>query len=300
MTNIKPMLAATADDIKALRFPLYASPKLDGVRALVVDGKLYSRSLKLIPNPHVQAMFADARLNGLDGELICGSPVAKDVFRVTTSAVSNERFAPKDVKLYVFDNFATQGGFAVRFKALQYTFAASMNSNIVIVTHKLVHNAEELLAFEAECLKLGFEGLILRDPDVGYKHGRSTLKEAGMLKLKRFSDSEAQIIGMEEEQHNGNVAQTNALGRTERSGAQAGLVGKGTMGALVVRDLKSGVEFNIGTGFTAKDRTDFWKHRAQIVERGFVVKYKSFKIGEKDKPRFPVFLGPRANWDMGE
>lgn len=295
---MKPMLAANVE-LSSIRFPVHASPKLDGVRAMVIDGKLYSRSLKLIPNPHVQALFALVAFNGLDGELIAGDPTAKDAFRATTSAVSNERLKPVGVKFYVFDNFLTQGDFATRSKALQYVFAASMNDSVVLVPQKLVTSVEELLAFETEMLAAGYEGLILRDPRGAYKQGRSTANEQGMLKLKRFSDSEAMIIGMEEEMANTNDATRNALGRTERSGAQAGLVGKGAMGALVVRDLKSGVEFNIGTGFTAIDRRLFWKERNSIISKRMVVKYKSFLIGAKDKPRFPVYLGVRAGFDMG-
>lgn len=294
---MKPMLASNVEP-NEIRFPVFASPKLDGVRALVIDGKLYSRSLKLIPNPHVQAMFAKEELNGLDGELICGEPTAKDVFRATTSAVSNERFAPsKPVRFYVFDNFKASGGFAKRLESI----LGMMLAGVELVPQKFVRNADELLAFEAQMLEAGYEGLILRAPSGPYKHGRSSAKEGWMLKLKRFSDSEAKIIGMEEEMHNGNSAARNALGNLERSGAAAGLVGKGRMGALVVRDLKSGVEFNIGTGFTEEDRINFWKNREQIIgDARFVVKYKSFLIGTKDKPRFPVYLGIRAGFDMGE
>jgi DNA ligase-1 len=117
-----------------------------------------------------------------------------------------------------------------------------------------------------------------------------------MLKLKRFTDGEAKIVGMEEEQHNGNTAKTNALGHTERSGHKAGMVGKSRMGALIVKDLVSGVEFNIGTGFTMADRELFWSAKQRVL--GMVVKYKSFLIGVKDAPRFPVYLGMRNSWDM--
>lgn len=112
-----------------------------------------------------------------------------------------------------------------------------------------------------------------------------------MLKLKRFEDSEAEVLGIEEEMHNANTAETNELGRTKRSTAKAGLVGKGTMGALIVRDVKTGVEFNIGSGFTAHDRTEAWKP-------GELVKYKFFPVGVKDKPRHPVFLGRRSKLDV--
>ena len=63
MTAFKPLLASPAD-LSTLRFPVLASPKLDGVRAIVKDGVVLSRSLKKIPNLRnidgiiVQATFA--------------------------------------------------------------------------------------------------------------------------------------------------------------------------------------------------------------------------------------------------
>ncbi len=144
-------------------------------------------------------------------------------------------------------------------------------------------------AYEAEMVALGHEGIMLADPSGLYKFGRATTKGGELLKVKRFIDSEALIIGMEEEMFNGNEAQTNELGRTKRSTAKDGLVGKGTMGALQVRDVATGVEFNIGCGFTADERVRFWKD--DYV--GLTVKYKSFPIGTKDKPRHPVYLGMR-------
>jgi DNA ligase-1 len=56
-----------------------------------------------------------------------------------------------------------------------------------------------------------------------------------------------------------------------------------------VRDWKTGVEFHVGTGFTAADRALMWA-KPPIGE---TVKYKFFPVGVKDKPRHPVFLGFR-------
>ena len=81
---VKPMLAVEVDFNK-LRYPVYTQPKLDGIRVVFKDGVVYSRSLKAIPNKHVQALFR--HLQGVDGELIVGNPTAHDVFQKTTSGV---------------------------------------------------------------------------------------------------------------------------------------------------------------------------------------------------------------------
>ena len=46
----KPMLAATVDDASQVQYPVYASPKFDGVRMLATENQLLSRSLKPIPS----------------------------------------------------------------------------------------------------------------------------------------------------------------------------------------------------------------------------------------------------------
>ena len=137
---------------------------------------------------------------------------------------------------------------------------------------------------------------MLRHPDGPYKHGRSTAKEGWLLKVKRFEDSEARIIGFSELMHNANEAKRNELGHLERSSHKANKVGKQMLGALTVQDLKTKVEFDIGTGFTEDQRRLLWATGDNLL--GKVVKYKSQPTGVKEKPRFPVFLGFRDKVDM--
>ncbi len=290
---MKPMLAATVEDTTKLRYPLLASPKLDGIRGVIVDGKLRSRSLKPIPNGFVTTRFSRRSLDGLDGELILGSPVADDVYRQTNGACSRHEGQP-DVKFYVFDLHCSALGFDKRLADVETL--SHEQPHIVVHEHTLVESAVDLLAFENDCLDFGYEGVILRALDGAYKYGRSTLKEQGMLKLKRFVDGEAEIIEVYEEMENTNVKTRNELGRGTRSSHLAGLVPKGRAGGFHVRDTVSGIEFSVGTGLNDVDRAYYWKARRKAV--GKVIKYKSFKIGVKDKPRHPVYLGPREKWDL--
>jgi DNA ligase-1 len=230
----------------------------------------------------------------LDGELILGSPTAKDVYRQTVGACSRHEGEP-DVIFYAFDDFSRP---ALRYAQRAPAPHSAWGRNIKALENQLIRNEDHLLGYEAEILEQGYEGLILRSPDGVYKFGRSTVNQQGMMKLKRFTDGEFLLLDIEEEMENQNVAKTNALGRTERSSAQAGLVPKGRAGTLCVRDLSSKVEFRIGTGLSDADKAWFWKHRKKLVAGGFVGKYKSFLIGVKDKPRFPVYLGPREKWDL--
>lgn len=292
MTGFKPMLAAKAE-LDQIRYPVLASPKLDGIRCSIVNGQALTRTLKKVPNQYVYQNLSWHFLDGLDGELIVGSPTSKTVYADTVSGVMRFVGQPK-VTFYVFDQHDTPAAYCPRRRELAKTLTAARAAiciPIVLLEQEEIHDQSALLAYETKCLDKGYEGLILRSPLAAYKYGRSTVKEGGLLKLKRFEDSEAVVIGIEEEMHNGNAAETNELGRTKRSSAKAGKSGKGTMGALIVRDLHTHVEFNIGTGFTAEQRAQEW-------ELGQIVKYKHFPVGVKDRPRHPVYLGLRSKCDL--
>lgn len=266
---------------------MYASVKLDGVRALVKDGVVLSRSLKPIPNKFVQAMFG--HLEGFDGELIVGIAHDPNVFRSTTSGVMSPDGKP-NVEYWVFDKWDSPLSFHHRHKLLEAE--AKGVPGVQVVPQALVLDIEAADNFSATSLAVGYEGAILRDPTSSYKFGRSTVREAGLLKVKPFVDAEAEVIGKVELQHNENEAFTNELGRTARSSAKAGKVGGGTLGALVCS--MNGVEFEIGTGFTAAERQSMWDDPALI---GKLVKFKYLNTGNYDKPRHAVFLGFRDRID---
>lgn len=290
-TTFKPTLAVNAD-FASIKYPVYASPKLDGIRCAIVDGKALSRSLKDIANTYTRERLSIAALDGLDGELIMGSPTSKSVYRDTSSAVMGYEGAP-DLTYYVFDCHTHSGTFSQRLEFLQ---SLTLPANVVLLEQVLIRNEADMLAYEAEKVAQGYEGIILRSPSAPYKHGRSTVKEGYLLKVKRFEDSEAVIIGAEEELFNGNEAGTNELGRTFRSQCAEGLTGKGRLGAFVVQDVVSGIVFSVGTGLSAADRAEFWAGRSTML--GQTLKYKFFPVGVKVAPRHPVFLGMRDVSDM--
>lgn len=292
----KPMLAVNAEMDKIV-YPVYASPKLDGIRCLIIDGVAKTRTLKDVPNGHVSKTLSHIQLDGLDGELIVGDPTSPTVYRDTVSHVMSYDKTP-DFTYYVFDVHNIDRGYEYRREFLvgreigglcDYPF-------IKVLESALIQCEADLLDYEADKVAAGYEGIIVRaNMSAPYKYGRSTVKEGSLLKVKRFEDAEAEIIGFEEEMFNGNDAQTNELGRTKRSTAKAGLVGKNTLGAFHVRS-PDGVEFSIGTGLTAIERQRYWDGRDTLV--GALVKYKFFPVGVKVAPRHPVFLGFRDRSDV--
>ena len=294
---MKPMLSATVEDLSSLRFPYLASPKLDGVRALIIDGIVMSRSLKPIPNKHVQKLFGKKSFNGYDGELIVGCPKSPNTYRNTTSGVMSEDGEP-DVCFYVFDNFHHHAPFIDRLNELKYRSVGLSIFGVSFLDHVEITDHAALQDFELYALGQGYEGVMLRSYDGQYKHGRATLRNNSLLKLKRFLDNEAVIIGCEELMINDNPPTINELGRQERSSHKANMRPGNTLGKLIVKGLPNSshyadVEFSIGSGFTDELRRLFWSQADSLI--GKIITYKHFPIGVKDKPRHPVFLRIRED-----
>jgi DNA ligase-1 len=172
---------------------------------------------------------------------------------------------------------------------------------VVKVPQHPVTCLDDILALEKKYVDEGYEGVMLRafqGPRSFYKYGRSTAKEATLLKLKRYTDFEARIVGIEEEMHNGNEATKDELGRTKRSSHAENKTGKSTMGRMLCEDLETGIDFKCGIfkGFDAKWKKKVWETPEIVV--GQIGKFQKFGPGEKDRPRHPKFLGLRSSIDM--
>ena len=290
---MKPMTICRENpDLYKLTYPLYATPKLDGIRCVIVNGKPMTRTLKNVPNKFINDVLSHKHLEGLDGELIVGPANGPKVYRDTSSFVMSDDKVG-DFHYYIFDKWNSPERYKDRVYELEDYL---INQYMSILPIQEIKSVAELADYESRVLESGFEGLILRSYTGEYKFGRTTMREQNTYKLKRFVDGEAIIYGYEEEMHNGNEATTNELGRTQRSTHQANLRGKGTLGSLLVSDKESGVRFSIGSGFDAELRRILWEDRDKNLNA--IVKYKHFPIGAKDKPRHPIFLGFRDERDM--
>lgn len=298
--TFRPMLASHCKDTSKLKFPVLASKKLDGVRATVQGGVLLSRSLKPIPNTYVQTRFSGLP-EGLDGELICGDPCSPTAYRDTVSIVMSDDKPAGDVQFWIFDSFMLATPFTTRNEVVKAAVARGF-VGVRLVQQTLIQNIEELDAYEADALAAGNEGVMVRSIAGPYKCGRSSEREAYLLKLKRFADSEAVVIGTYELEHNDNPEFRNELGRTARSSAQAGKVGLDTLGGFFVRGSAGqpfdGVEFKVGNGqgMTQELRKQLWADRESLIGRTIKIKY--FPTGGKDRPRHPLWLGWRDERDM--
>jgi DNA ligase-1 len=302
--TIKPMLAATyGEDVKVLTFPLLGSPKIDGIRALIVDGVVQSRSGKPIPCPTVQRLLGRPELEGLDGELAVGPTYAKDLMQRTMSGVmSKSEMEPEELMSFsfnVFDKWDAAGRYDARLSAAMTQVALAGIACVRSISHVECKTQPDVLEFEAACLGSGYEGIMLNRPDSAYKNGRAgKTAKSELIKVKRFTDDEAIVVGATEMMHNDNEAFTDELGRTKRSTAKEGKRPAGVLGAFRLRAVTgrfAGVEFDC-SGFTAEQRKAYWADRDAWL--GALVKFKHFDItGAVDAPRIPIFLGKRSPLD---
>lgn len=334
--NWKPLLAASPWRIKdnltgeqklavlkTLRYPVLATPKVDGIRCTTTDQVpspgLWSvpvcRSLKQLPNYYVRTKLAYL-MPGLDGELLtypnltlfeAPEPITVSTkpnpFNTVQSDLMSEQGMPV-FRFLVFDYDCMQDKTAYGFRCEQLEKTILPDFCIKLIP-KVCNTAEELMDYQDWCLENNYEGCCFRTPDSpaykkSSKDGRSSLREQWLVKMKNFDRGEAEIIGAYEEMHNNNPQTLGLKGNAERSSHKANMHGKGTLGGFIVRDLVSKVEFNVGGGFNAVQRYNFWQAwlYLPVTLKGRIVQYMYQPHGMKDKPRIGIFCGFRDKRDM--
>lgn len=298
MEKFKPLLAATVkseQDLYELKFPMIASPKVDGIRTFVhPELGPVTRTLKPVPNKHIRESLNRSELHHLDGELVVGDITAPDVFNRSQSGAMTHDGSPQ-FTYYVFDTHHPTATFVMRQMFMKDQVAKAYHAGIshaVVLPYHYVKTVAEVLEYETACLMRGFEGIMLRSLEGRYKYNRSTLKEQILLKVKRFSDDEATIIGVHPRERNHNPPARDLLGYLKRTSHTSGLVTDAALGALHVTHPKWG-DFSIGSGFDEEQRQEYWVNRDELIGRKISFKYQ--ESGSKDKPRFPIFKGLRSD-----
>jgi DNA ligase-1 len=312
---MKPMLASDYDESK-LVFPLVAQPKIDGVRCLNIGGQFTGRSLKGHKNRFVTARYSVPELDWLDGEAAAEHECHPDLCRITSSALSTIEGEPY-ILWHLFDDFSphlADKPYLHRLDQLIERHARLQSEvphlwpHLRVVPWIVVGSLDHLLEVDALWLSQGYEGTITRSTKAKHKQGRSTVREGGLLRIKRFVDFEFRAHTIIEGEENQNEATINALGLTERSTHQANMVPNGMVGAIlgttldVVRDgdavlFEEGAEVRVGAGCLTHDqRRYYFENQAEFF--ALTHKAKFFPKGIKDKPRFPTWQGFRDSADM--
>jgi DNA ligase-1 len=235
----------------------WMSEKLDGVRAYW-DGKQFiSRRGNVFFAP--DWFIAGLPQVPLDGELWLGRKAFNEASSIAQSIDKGERW--RRMRYLIFDAPAHGSPFEVRLRYLHDLLSPRGLEFISVLEHHPCRDTDHLLAELDRVETLGGEGLMLRQPGSLYVAGRS----ATLLKVKRFHDAEAQVVG-----------------HLPGEGKHAG-----RLGSLRVQ-LPNGIQFSVGTGLKDAERKD-------PPPLGSWITFRYQELHEGGVPRFPVYVGLRKD-----
>jgi DNA ligase-1 len=194
----------------------------------------------------------------LDGELWIGRGKFEETVSTVRAETPDDRW--KKVHFMVFDAPQARGTFEERMQVLRATLPEG-NRFVRVVVQERCQGVRQLLAERDRVVKMGGEGLMLRQPESQYEPRRSPT----LLKVKPYDDAEATVMAYET--------------------GKGKLVGK--LGALLVRT-DDGREFSIGSGLTNAQRES-------PPPIGTVITYRFRGLSAKGMPRFPTYLRVRQD-----
>lgn len=314
--TFKPQLAPNQQpNLEDLNYPLLVSYKMDGIRCIIKEGKILSRSLKPIQNKQLKEKLEPLRkyseVNGLiiDGEIFSPNLTFQEIVSfVMTQDFEDKKSVkkfgkvmeiPDHLKFYCFDCI-TNNDYEVSFKD------RFINSGLVVdqfpliaelIEHKLVNNKSEVEEYFNKALNNGYEGLIIRNPESKYKYGRGSLKEGIIFKFKPFVSIDSLITGVvQATEVDPNAEKTiNELGRsvTSKKKSDRCLIEKAS-GFYV--DYK-GKQLKVPLKMTDEEKEYVWKNQNEFI--GKYLEYEFMEIGMKEGglPRIPKMIRVREDKD---
>ena len=275
----------------------YISEKYDGIRAIWDGEKFISRGQKVFT--YVPDFFKELMPPGfaLDGEIWISRNNFKEVSRLSTLKIGSSKSQKEidklwqgktnkdSVKYMVYDIPNSEQPFETRMKLLEQVVKDreevwEKQENILECPIKFtkqtkIESMEQLVNTYKEITKMGAEGVMLRAPNSPYETKRSKY----LLKYKIKEDSEAIVTGY-----------------TMGTGKYSGLLGSLDCD-LIIDNKPSGIKFNIGTGFTDKDRTEYKNPKSSsYIPIGSIISFSYMELSEDSVPRHPVYRGIRDDF----
>lgn len=291
LRHIKPLLAYNkAWEVDAIRYPVLASPKLDGIRAMrQMDGALTTRTGKKIPNTLIRDQLTDTLLaypGFFDGEITMLGYDYNDI----ESIVMSEHHACARGWIYTIFDYARDENmlgtrYWNRYLELNNLLAHYRGERLHVINNVMCYDSAQLKTHHTLLVANGYEGTIVRRVDAHYKMGRSTLREQIMLKYVDYVREEAVVTGVECAYENLDAGNSKKL---------ENLVPLDRAGTLRVHNKRWG-EFNIGSGWDHETGREWLANPELVLHKTITYKYKPH--GTKDKPRQPIFVGFRAEFD---
>jgi len=254
---VKPMLAQRLKSVSDIQYPVYVQPKLNGVRCIVNknDLVLRSRGNKTYNIPALQEQLKEwfelyKHYNWLDGELYVHGMSFQQIIRRVKNG--------KPVQYHIFDRFssdATDIPFKERKLSVFYT-----HRDIIPVQTFCIETHREFNYYYQRFISVGYEGIIIRDPNGVYEHYRSKY----LLKHKPMLKSEYTITGYD-----------------RAKGAHEGAI-------IFICKTESGKVFRVAPKATIAARRGMLSKGSEYIGKKLTVKYQ--ELSEDGIPIFPVGL----------
>ncbi|MDZ7820133.1 MAG: DNA ligase [Aliarcobacter sp.] len=227
------------------------SEKLDGIRAYW-DGKdLYTKNGNKIYAP---IWFTKDFPNfELDGELWTKRDDFENIQNIVLDQNPSSKW--KEITYNIFEVPNAKGNFEERLSKIKNYLNQKPNTYIKIIPQIKCKNQEHLEKYLQELIDKKAEGLIIKNPNINYFSGRSD----EILKVKKFEDMEGKVIRLN---YKDNKFKSLKL------------------------KLENGVVFNLGGGFSDKERLN----PPKIAD---IVTFKYYGFTKNNKPKFASFLRVR-------
>ncbi len=297
MIKINDKLSAT---LKISEPPIdwYVSEKYDGIRAIWDGEKFISRGQKVFT--YVPDYFKELMPPGiaLDGEIWISRNNFKEVSSISNLKIGSSRTKEQIdlkwrgttdnnfVKYMVYDLPANTQPFETRMKLLEQIVKDRTQvwneileevgeCPLKFTKQTKIESMEQLINTYKELTSEDAEGVMLRAPNSPYETKRSKY----LLKYKIKDDTEA-------------IVRNYTMG----TGKYKNLLGSLDC-ELIIDKKPSGIMFNIGTGFTDKDRTEYNNPKSSLyIPIGSIVSFSYMELSEDSIPRHPVYRGIRDDF----
>jgi len=274
---VKPMLAKKWEDYAhKIDFPVYAQPKLDGIRCIATKDGLKSRTGKdIVAVPHIfeslQEFFTYNPDVILDGELYCDkfdNDFNAICHHVRKSKVTEESLeGAKVIEYHIYDIVDTTMSFHERTDFIELHFGDESDFQsvdyIVAVETQYVISKEMLDTLYGQWQEEGYEGQMIRLNEP-YENKRSNT----LLKRKEFQDAEYTILGWR-----------------EGIGNRAGTIGHFKF------ETEDGVQFNSNIKGDFEYLAGLLDEVDNLIGKAATIKY--FSLTPDGVPRFPYVIAIR-------
>lgn len=280
--NKKPMLCKVLDktDKKLTEKSWLSSYKHDGVRCLLFwkDGEIHTSSRGGqnydIPATYIRKDPFICRLLSENDDLILDGELYKHGWNLNKiSGLCRKETLEEDHKKLKFHCYdIVDENRAFKFRAIELgriQRECPNDSRLVIVNHIPVQGLEQIMNQHNKAVSEGYEGLVIRDPEMPYKCGA---RDNRMLKIKEFSDGEFKILGLVE-------------GLREED-------------MCFLMETTEGYQFKAKPIGTREDKQWYREHINEIIGKLGTIKYFGMTNTECPVPNLPVFKSLRTATDL--